>query len=713
MSILIDFGDIEQRLNDFEASKMCARYHRSPLIKGIALSLISLQWEGTPDILSDAFIPEHNDIESFKSTLIRLGYQCNITQLKHMKDLNNITCPAFVACQNISGILINIENETAYLFDYNNNILVKHPLDAIPCTVCIVSEYSKIFREPSPESQDKSNWIKYAFHRYNSEFKSLIVLSLIVNILGALQPFFIMSVYSFALTSDSISTLYWLGSFAILLAIAEFFFKRMRMNILTTSGKDLAIHISKNVVGKLLWLPYSMTSSAGVSSQLSRLRDIDQFRKLVTAESTLSYFDMPFIIVFILAITILSGAAALTVLIGIVVMLLFCIYARYIYIHATSKNSRANTMVSYQWNELLRGIGSMQGLPLLRIIQSRFSAAHSQSLEDGESVSITNSKIQSMGQALIQTIGTASIVTAVLGVMNGTSDAGAMLAIVILVWKALSPIMGIYNAIVKFKSIQASARQINALMSLDDDQTFLEKSPPIRTFDGEIIASGLTHRHLHAAKGLTNLGFKFSIGDNVAITGPSGSGKTTLLSILAGLEDKYQGVVYMDGYNIKQFNNYRYRKAINYVPFDLRLFEGSIASNFILHNGMITEKQMHDILNILDLNQCLPKGLDTILDNVFLQQLSSSHLQAIRLALGLGPCDAQVIIIDEPFCGVEQEHAPYIDKLLTDKLAQSTVIYTTNSQHFIAASNNCLLLDADGNQQYFGFPDKVIQSMNA
>ncbi|WP_298772912.1 ATP-binding cassette domain-containing protein [uncultured Shewanella sp.] len=712
MTILINFSDIKQRLDDFSNEKMDDRYLHSPLIKGIALSLISLQWEGTADILSDAFVPKKQDIDSFYSTITRLGYQCNKLKIKSMDQLDHIISPAFIQLENISGILINTEDDIAYIFDYVNNITIEHPLNATPCQLCVISEYSKIFREPPPESQDKSNWIKYAFYRYNNEFKSLVFLSLVVNILGALQPFFIMSVYNFALTSESTSTLFWLCSFAIALALAEFFFKRVRMNILTSSGKDLAVHISKHVIGKLLWLPYAMTSSAGVSSQLARLRDIDQFRKLVTAESTLSYFDMPFIIVFIIAITVISGSAAITVIIGIVIMLLFCIYARYLYVHATSKSSTANSMVSYQWNELLRSINSMQGLPLLKVIQSRFHAAHTQSLEDGENVSVTNSKIQGMGQGLIQSIGTASIVTAVLGVMDGTSDAGAMLAIVILVWKALGPIMGIYNSIVKFKSIQASAKQINALMSLNDDQTSLEKSPPIRQFNGEIVVSGLNHRYLHAGSGLTNLGFKFDSGDKISISGPSGSGKTTLLTILAGLDEKYQGIVYMDGYNIKQFNNYRYRKAINYVPFELRLFEGSLASNFILHNGMITETQMKDIVALLDLNDILPQGIDTVFNNQFIQQLSSSKKQSIRLALGLGACDAKIVIIDEPFCGVEEAHTPYINKLLSDKLAHSTVIYTTNSRHLIAASNNCLLLDADGSQKYFGFPDKVIQSMN-
>lgn len=170
-------------------------------------------------------------------------------------------------------------------------------------------------------------------------------------------------------------------------------------------------------------------------------------------------------IVFILAIAIMSGTAALTVLAGLVLMFVFCVYSRYIYTQATSKSSRANAMVSYQWNEVLRSIHTIQGLPLLRVMQTRFSASHKQSSNDAESVAKVNSRVQALGGGLIQAIGTASIVTAVIGVMDGTSDAGAMLATVILVWKALGPIMGIYNSIAKFQSLKAAGAQINNLMS--------------------------------------------------------------------------------------------------------------------------------------------------------------------------------------------------------------------------------------------------------
>jgi ABC-type bacteriocin/lantibiotic exporter with double-glycine peptidase domain len=713
MSILVDFNNIGQRLSDFESEQFQERYQGSPLLRGLAYTLIAMEWEGTPELLSDAFMPGESDSDGFEATLTRLGYQCRTTKYEkaELAQTQGLHLPCFIELDKLEAILLSVRDGVATLFDYKNNNSVTVTLVDATYSITVISEYSKLFREPPPESQDKSNWIKYAFYRYNDEFKSLIFLSLVINIFGALQPFFIMSVYNFALASSSVSTLYWLTLFAVFLGFAEYAVKKVRMNILATSGQDLAVHISRNVIAKLLWLPYSMTSSAGVSSQLARLKDIDQFRKLVTAEATLSYFDMPFIVIFILAVTILSGYAALTVLAGIFLMIVFCIYSRYIYSQATANSSRANAMVSYQWNELLRGINTIQGLPLLRVIQSRFNASHEQSSNDAAHVAMTNSKIQAIGGGLIQAIGTASIVTAVITVMDGNSDAGAMLATVILVWKALGPIMGIYNSITKFQTIKSSAAQINALMSLNDDKTSLEKSPPIRKFVGEVVGSGITHRYQGAQTGLTNLGFKLMPGSKTAISGPAGSGKTTLLMIIAGLEERYQGAVYIDGYNIKQFNNYRYRKAINFIPFDMHLFEGSIRSNYVLHNGVISESQMNYTFNLLALSKWFCDGLDTHLNTDVLKNLPSGVIQKLKIAIGLGDMSQNLFIIDEPFVGCEAEHAGYLNQLFTGALKDKTVVYTTMDPALITSSTHCLLLEPDGNQKYFGLPDKVMNAM--
>lgn len=714
MSTLIAFDEVEQRLQQFAESPFGDTFFEAhPISRGLAFSLVALGWEGTPGILADSFIIEQDDQLSFISTLARLGYNPETeTDLKG-EQLARLDYPCWISSAGINGILTGYDqaSRTLCIFDYRNNNLFYHEDKGEPYTVVHISRYSRLFREPPPESQDRSNWIKHGFYRYAREMRQLTTLSFFISIFGAVNPFFIMMIYNFALSSGSIPTLMWITAGAIVTAYLEYKFKQYRMNILNDSGQDLAIYIAYNVTSKLLWLPYSMTSGAGASAQLARLRDIDQFRKLVTAESTLSYFDFPFVFIFLIAIMLLSGLAAVTVVAGVVVMLIYCIFARQRYERATAQNSRANAMVSYQWNELLGKLSSIQGLPLLQVIQSRFSAAHSQSLRDSNNVDLTNSGIQNTGQAMTQVIGTASIVIAVLAVMEGLSDPSAMIVIIILVWKALTPIMGIFNALTRLKSIQSSAKQVNALMSLDDDRQNLEKSPPIDKVAGNIQIQGLTHRYPGNSKGLTNLEFRIKAGSKVTVVGPPGCGKTTLLKVLGGLEQNYQGTVLCEGYNIRQFNNYRYRRSVKHVPFDSHFFYGSIRENFELYNGTMRDREMREALETFALNEYFPKSINTQLTPALLAELPNGIQQLLRLCVNLGDMRHGLYLLDEPLLGCANEFSKVMTALNSGPLDKKTVIACTNERALVASFNECLLLDNLGGQKYFGSPDKVIQTL--
>lgn len=714
MSTLVAFDEIEQRLQSFSESAFGENsFEAYPISRGLAFSLVSLGWEGTPGILADAFIAQTNDEDTFTKTLERLGYSVKRETKAGFERLREVDYPCWISSSSFSGILSGYDetkNELC-IYDYRNDNLFYKQADEKHYSIVHITRYSRLFREPPPESQDKSNWIKYCFYRYSTELKQLTILSFFISIFGAINPFFIMLIYSFALGAGSISSLAWLTAGAMVTAFLEYKFKQMRMNILNSSGKDLAIYIAYNVTSKLLWLPYSMTSGAGASAQLARLRDIDQFRKLVTAESTLSYFDFPFIFIFLIAIMLLSGLAAVTVVAGVIVMLLYCIYARQNYERASSQNSRANAMVSYQWNELLAKLSSIQGLPLLQVIQSRFGAAHQQSLNDAHNVEMTNSGIQNTGQALTQVIGSASIVVAVLAVMEGVSDPSSMIVIIILVWKALSPIMGIFNALTRFKSIQNSAKQVNALMSLDDDRRFLEKSPPIDQFKGNVQVAGLTHRYPGNTRGLTNLEFKIRSGSKVTVVGPPGCGKSTLLRILGGLEPNYQGTVLCEGYNIRQFNSYRLRRAIKHVPFHSHFFYGTIRDNFELYNGAMRERDMRESLEMFALKDYFPDSITTMLTPSLLAELPNGIQQLLRLAVNLGDMRHGLFLLDEPLLGCAAEYSKVMTALNSGPLENKTVIACTNERSLVASFNECLLLDYEGGQKYFGAPDKVIQTL--
>jgi|GEM_PF-3057113 len=714
MNTLVAFDEVEQRLHQFANSPLGENYFEAhPISRGIAFSLVALGWEGTPGILADAFLPTNEDHEAFTNTLTRLGYSPEHEDGVTRERLAKIDSPCWISCIGFNGILIeyNLEKQQLCIYDYRNDNLFYKEADEQNYTIIHISRYSKLFREPPPESQDKSNWIKYCFYRYNRELHQLTMLSFIVSILGAVNPFFIMIIYTFALTSGSLSSLAWLTAGSIITALLEYKFKRMRLDILNNSGQDLAIYIAYTVTSKLLWLPYALTTGARASAQLARLKDIDQFRKLVTAESTLSYFDFPFILVFLIAIMLLSGLAAVAVVAGVIIMLLYCLYARQSYERATSQNSRANAMVSHQWNELFTRLASIQGLPLIQVIESRFGAAQSRSLDDSNHVAITNSRIQNTGQVMTQVIGTLSIVIAVLAVMQGLNEPSAMIVIIILVWKALTPIMGVFNAITRFKSIQSSARQVNALMSLDDDRQNLEKSPPIDQVSGNIQVHGLTHRYPGSTKGLTNLEFKVNAGSKVTIVGPPGCGKTSLLKVLGNLEQNYQGTVLCEGYNIHQFNNYRYRRSVKYVPFESHFFYGTMKENFELYNGTMRDRDMREAVDLFGLSEYFPQSVNTLLSPSLINELPNGIQQLLRLCINLGDMRHSLYLLDEPLLGCADEFGKIVTSLISGPLENKTVLTATNEKAIVASFNECLLLDDLGGQKYFGSPDKVIQTL--
>ncbi|XDF79392.1 hypothetical protein AAFX60_019850 [Aliivibrio fischeri] len=76
MDTLIAFDEIQERLHQFKQGHLHTRYSENPLLLGLAYTLVTLEWEGTPDILSDAFLTEPDHCISFNKTLTRLGYQC-------------------------------------------------------------------------------------------------------------------------------------------------------------------------------------------------------------------------------------------------------------------------------------------------------------------------------------------------------------------------------------------------------------------------------------------------------------------------------------------------------------------------------------------------------------------------------------------------------------------------------------------------------------
>ena len=138
---------------------------------------------------------------------------------------------------------------------------------------------------------------------------------------------------------------------------------------------------------------------------------------------------------------------------------------------------------------------------------------------------------------------------------------------------------------------------------------------------------------------LKNISFDINEGEYISIIGPSGCGKSTLLSIIAGLEAKTSGEIYIDGkigYMLQKDNLLEWRTIYNNVLLGLE-----IQKNNTLENREYVEKLLKKY------------GLYEFKDK-YPRQLSGGMRQRVALirTLAIRP---KILLLDEAFSALDYQ----------------------------------------------------------
>ena len=154
--------------------------------------------------------------------------------------------------------------------------------------------------------------------------------------------------------------------------------------------------------------------------------------------------------------------------------------------------------------------------------------------------------------------------------------------------------------------------------------------------------------------------FSLEIADKEKITvmGPSGCGKTTLIRIIAGLETAGSGEILGVPQNV------------SFVFQENRLCEDfSAVSNVRFVTGKSVDKaEIEDNLKLLGLSDSLYKPVKT---------LSGGMKRRVAIARAI-LCDYDLLIMDEPFKGLDEELKSSVLQFVKEKTRDKTVIFVTH-----------------------------------
>lgn len=185
---------------------------------------------------------------------------------------------------------------------------------------------------------------------------------------------------------------------------------------------------------------------------------------------------------------------------------------------------------------------------------------------------------------------------------------------------------------------------------------------------------------------LENINISFKIGKKYAIVGSSGSGKTTLLKILMNQIQDYEGIVQIDGNDIRRYQSDSIYQYLTYIGQDVYLFDSTIRDNITLEFSF-NEEQINDVLEESALTQDVcnaPDGLETKVGENG-RNLSGGQKQRISIARALIHNKA-IIIMDEGTSALDQKNA----KIVEEKLLKNTDITVLLISHHLSDSSRCL-----------------------
>ncbi len=206
----------------------------------------------------------------------------------------------------------------------------------------------------------------------------------------------------------------------------------------------------------------------------------------------------------------------------------------------------------------------------------------------------------------------------------------------------------------------------------------------------------------------TNFSFSFNNGQQIikntslkingntitTISGKEGEGKSTLLKVLGTLYLEYEGNILIDNIPMSNYSLASLRNQIGLFYFSRELFRGTLHENITLGNQNISIDEIVHLVKKLHFGSIIHSmkdGFNTEIDPTG-TKLSTNQIKKILLLRALIK-DPKIILLDEPFIGLNTLEQNAIMDFLEEKSKTTTIIITTNDDNIIQRAHLKMKLD--------------------
>ncbi len=536
-------------------------------------------------------------------------------------------------------------------------------------------------------------WLIEPMLENRGTYLKVAVAAAMINLFGLVASLFTMTVYDRIIPNDASSSLVGLSIGLAIVVLFDFVLRLLRVYFVDIAGANIDYEVGDTLFAKLLAMrldrrPASTGTLTGLMRELETLRDF-------FASATLTaIIDVPFILLTLAVITLLGGVLVLPPLAMIPVVVLAALLTNPALDRLSAKSLGDGLR---KQSVLVETVGSLETVkaigagPMLaeRWRSALRSHAHS-SLGQRLTASIAVTTASSAN-----TIAYCGIIIVGVGLLrNHEITTGVLLACSVLCGRVIAPLAQIATLLSRLSATRIAYRQINALMQMPDEGPAGEALHPAR-IEGRIELRSVAFRYPNAAeKALDQISLTIAAGERVGFLGRVGSGKSTLARLILGLYEPQEGVVMIDGTDVRQFDPGALRRCIGAAMQDNVLIAGSVRDNICVerpdvdHDEMIraaslsgTHAFMGQIANGYDL-RLADRG----------DGLSGGQRQSISIARALAG-RPPILVFDEPSSAMDGQSETDLIGRMQPEVEGRTLLLITHRLSLLRLVERVVVLD--------------------
>jgi ATP-binding cassette subfamily C protein LapB len=538
-----------------------------------------------------------------------------------------------------------------------------------------------------------ADWLLEPMRRNRAIYMKVCLAAVVINIFGLMTALFTMTVYDRVVPNNATSSLVALSIGLGIVVLFDFVLKLLRSYFVDIAGASIDKEVGDTLFQRLLRLRLDLKKgSTGALTGL--MRELEALRDFFASATLVAVVDLPFIILTLVVVWIIGGSVVLVPALMVPLVIVVGLLTQPAMERLSAKAMGEGLQKQSVLVETIGGLETVKATGAGRLLSTRWARAVDQHSDS----SLRQRLIASIGITTATSAGTISYAGVVIvGVgLIATQDMtmGGLIACSILAGRAVAPLAQISQLLSRITSTRTAYRQLDELMSMPPEGPEGD-ALKLSEVKGKIEFRNVGFRYPGGSEPvLEGLSFTVEPGEHVALLGRVGSGKSTIARLILGLYPPEDGLVMIDGTDIRQLDPIDYRTRIGAALQESVLLTGSVRENIALGRGEVGDEEMIRAAEISGTHSFMGQianGYDLRLADRG-EGLSGGQRQSIAIARALAG-SPRIVVFDEPSSAMDNQTENTLIQRLQVELKGRTLILITHRPPLLALVSRIILMD--------------------